>query len=152
MILKILSHKNKLLREKCIPVIPEAYSKFANRMLTTMQAHKAVGLAANQVGKTVRIITISTPDFTGIMFNPEITSKSDDIFNFNEGCLSIKGKFIDTNTRSKTITVKWQDSSGEYNEKEFIDITSVVIQHEVDHLQGILLTDHLEKEDDKKES
>lgn len=119
-------------------------------MLTTLKSHKALGLAANQVGKKVRIIALNTDQFQGIMFNPEILTKSDETFDFNEGCLSIKKKFLNTKTRSKTIKVKWQDKSGKYNEKEFNDLSSVVIQHEIDHLNGVLFTDYLEKNNGKE--
>ncbi|CAB4124604.1 Def N-formylmethionyl-tRNA deformylase [uncultured Caudovirales phage] len=144
MILKILNDKHPTLRKVCSWVVkPSDFNSFAMSMMTTMKAHKALGLAANQVGKTLRIITIDTPDFSGIMFNPEILSKSEEPINFPEGCLSIKGKTVIT-TRSKKIEVRWQDSKGLYNQKEYEDLTAVVIQHEVDHLSGLLMTD-LEK-------
>lgn len=142
MILKILNDKSPILREVCQEASPTLHFKFANSMLTTMKAHKAVGLAANQVGKALRIITISTPKFTGIMFNPEIISKSEEVFEMNEGCLSIKKKFINTKTRSKTIEIKWQDKTGKYNQFIFEDLSSVIIQHEIDHLDGKLMTDY----------
>lgn len=150
MILKVLKDKDPILRKVCKEASPTLHLKFANNMLTTMKAHKAVGLAANQVGKALRIITISAPKFHGIMFNPEIVSKSEEIFEFGEGCLSIKKKFVNTKARSKTIVVKWQDSKGKYNESEFEDLSSVVIQHEIDHLNGILLIDYIESEDGKE--
>jgi len=146
MILKILNDKDPILKKVCQVAVPQLHLKFANRMLVTMKAHKAIGLAANQVGKNLRIIALNTPEFSVLMFNPEIITKSEEIFNFNEGCLSIKNKFIDTKTRSKTIRVKWQDLSGKYNESEFNDLSSVAIQHEVDHLNGVLFTDYLEKD------
>lgn len=142
MILKVLNDKSPLLRKVCLESSPTNHSKFALSMLTTMKAHNAVGLAANQVGKLLRIITLNTPEFQGVMFNPEIVSKSEEIFNFTEGCLSQKKKFVDTGKRAKTIEVKWQDKSGSYNTKEFSDLTSVVIQHEIDHLNGILMSDY----------
>lgn len=142
MILKILPDKHPSLRQVCQKVTPEQYSKLALSMLTTLKAHQALGLAANQVGRNLRIIALATPQFQGIMYNPEIIERSEDIFNVNEGCLSIKGKFIDTNARSKTIKVKWQDKFGKYNEQEFNDLSSVVIQHEIDHLDGKLMTDY----------
>lgn len=143
MILKILPDKHPSLRQVCQKVTPQQHSKLALSMLTTLKAHQALGLAANQVGRNLRIIALATPQFQGIMYNPEIIEKSEDIFNMNEGCLSIKGKFIDTNTRSKTIKVKWQDKFGMYNENEFSDLSSVVIQHEIDHLDGKLMTDYI---------
>lgn len=146
MILKILNDKHPFLRTVCNVVDkPSAHFSFAMSMLTTMKSHKAVGLAANQVGKPLRIITLNTPDFSGIMFNPEILSKSDELQPFLEGCLSVKNKNIDTKTRAKTIEVRWQDKNGLYNIKEFNDLTAVVLQHEIDHLNGIMMTDYEDK-------
>jgi peptide deformylase len=146
MILKILNDKHPTLRiVSSVVVKPSDYYSFAMSMVTTMKVHKAVGLAANQVGKPIRIITIDTPDFSGIMFNPEILSKTTDILPFPEGCLSIKGKIINTNARVQSIEVRWQDKSGTYNQKEFKDLTAVVIQHEIDHLSGILMIDYGDK-------
>ena len=142
MILKILNDKHPSLRSTCSVVKPSDHFAFAMSMLTTMKAHKALGLAANQVGKPLRIITINTPDFSGIMFNPEILSKSDELQHFLEGCLSAKGKTVDTNSRAKSIEVRWQEKDGSYNQKEFKDLTAVVIQHEVDHLNGIMMIDY----------
>ena len=142
MILKILNDKHPSLRSICSVVKPSDHFAFAMSMLTTMKAHKALGLAANQVGKPLRIITINTPDFSGIMFNPEILSKSDELQHFLEGCLSAKGKTVDTNSRAKSLEVRWQEKDGSYNQKEFKDLTAVVIQHEIDHLNGIMMTDY----------
>ena len=142
MILKILNDKHPSLRTICNAVKPSDHFAFAMSMLTTMKAHKALGLAANQVGKPLRIITINTPDFSGIMFNPEILSKSDELQHFLEGCLSVKGKTIDTNSRARSIEVRWQEKDGSYNQKEYKDLTAVVIQHEVDHLNGIIFIDY----------
>lgn len=144
--LKIFSEKDPILRIPCKKVenIKE-HLPFALSMYFTMKSKKAVGLAANQVGKSLRIITISSPEFEGIMFNPIIISKVEEKIDFLEGCLSIKNKSLNTKTRSKTIIVGWQDKSNTYNEKEFTDLTAVIIQHEIDHLDAVLMTDY-EKE------
>lgn len=76
------------------------------------------------------------------MFNPIIISKVEEKIDFLEGCLSIKNKRTNTKTRSKTIVVKWQDKTGAYNKKEFTDISSVILQHEIDHLNGVLMSDY----------
>jgi len=146
MILKILNDKNPILRKICAKVEkPSAYSSLALSMLTTMKSYKALGLAANQVGHSLCIIALDTPDYSGIMFNPEILEKSEEKYRFTEGCLSIKNTYIDLEVRSKTIKVRWQDKDGSYNEKEFNDLTSVVIQHEIDHLLGITMTQYKDK-------
>lgn len=141
--LKILSDKDPVLRKECLPVEDiKANVAFATSMYFTMKSLKAVGLAANQVGKSLRIITISSPQFEGAMFNPIILDRVEEVVDFLEGCLSIKNTKTNTKTRSKSIRVRWQDKSGTYNEQEFTDLTAVVIQHEIDHLQGILMTDY----------
>lgn len=146
MILKVLPDTHPSLRKVCKRVDdPSKHTKLALSMIETVKAHKALGLAANQIGKSLRIIALNTPQFQGIMYNPEILEKSKEIFNMNEGCLSMKGKFIDTNARSKTIKVKWQDKSGKYNEQEFNDLSAVVIQHEIDHLDAKLMSDYVHK-------
>lgn len=141
--LKIYSDKDAILRVPCEKVEnTKDHLSFATSMYFTMKSLKAAGLAANQVGKSLRIITISSPQFEGIMFNPIIISKVEEKIDFLEGCLSIKNKRTNTKTRSKTITVGWQDKTGTYNEREFTDLTAVIIQHEIDHLDAILMTDY----------
>ena len=149
MILKILNDKHISLRMICKEVEePSKELAFAMSMITTMKSHNAVGLAANQVGKQIRLITINTPDFSGAMFNPTILHQSPELFPFPEGCLSIKKKVVNTEIRAKTIRVGWHDKNKTYNEKEFSDLTAVVIQHEIDHLNGRVMTDY----DNKKQS
>ena len=147
--LKILSDKDPVLRKVCSSVenIKEAIP-LATSMYFTMKANKAIGLAANQVGKSLRIITLSIPSFEGVMFNPIIIEKQEEVFEFLEGCLSLKGVGINTKSRSKSIKVQWQDKTGSYNTKEFTDLSAVVIQHEIDHLSGIMMTDYGDKKDE----
>jgi peptide deformylase len=140
--LKILSDKDPVLRTPCLPVVPSEHIAFATSMYFTMKSLKAVGLAANQVGKSLRIITISSPQFEGAMFNPIIVSRVEETFDFLEGCLSLKGKKTNTKTRSKSIRVQWQDKSGTYNEQDFEYLSAVIIQHEIDHLDGKLMIDY----------
>ena len=141
--LKILNSKDPSLRRICSKVenIKE-HVPFAISLYFTMKAKKAVGLAANQVGRSIRIISLSIPDYEGIMFNPIILERSEEVFEFLEGCLSIEGTNINTKSRSKSIKVQWQDKYGSYNEKEFMDISAVAIQHEIDHLDSKLMTDY----------
>jgi peptide deformylase len=141
--LKILNDKDPILRKECSQVenIKE-HIPFATSMYFTMKANKALGLAANQAGKSLRIISLSLPDFEGVMFNPIILERVEEVFEFREGCLSIKGAAVNTKCRSKLIKVRWQDKTGTYNEKEFSDLSAVVIQHEIDHLDGKLMTDY----------
>lgn len=142
-ILKLVKEKDPVLRKTCQPVENiKDFISLASDMYMTMKVAKAIGLAANQVGKSVRIITLSLPDFEGAMFNPIILEKVEEKFPFIEGCLSIPTKEVNTNKRSKSVKVGWYDKTGSYNEREFSDLSAVAIQHEIDHLDGKLMTDY----------
>jgi peptide deformylase len=146
MILKVLPDTHPSLRKVCKKVDdPSKHTKLALSMIDTVKAHKAYGLAANQVGRDLRIIVVHTNLFLHVMYNPEIIEKSEEIFNFNEGCLSMKGKFIDTNARSKEIVVQWENNRGEWQKQVFFDLHAVIIQHEIDHLDGKLMSDYVHK-------
>lgn len=145
--LKIYRDDEPILREKCRSVekIEPWVLDLCGDMWATMQSSKAVGLAANQVGYNYRIITIDGPEFSGVMINPTIQEQTEEIFHFMEGCLSIPGVQLDTGNRSKAISINYFDIGGYEKTLWTKDITSVIIQHEVDHLDGKLMTDYLDR-------
>lgn len=109
------------------------------QMISIMLSHKGIGLAANQVGLDYRCFAIKTQRWKNIVIcNPEIIDKSKDLIRSIEGCLSVPGKY--EKIRHSWITIK-----GVVNNKEkelaFCGIESCCVQHEIDHLNGILLND-----------
>ena len=108
-------------------------------LLDTLMAHRetCVGMAANMIGVTKRIIAFNDNGRYTVMYNPEIVSKSG-IFQTEEGCLSLLGAPRPT-TRYKTIRVKFQDNSFTWKTASYTDFTAQIIQHEIDHCNGVLI-------------
>jgi len=141
-----------VLRQKARPVtaIDKRVAKFMDDMLESMYKGRGIGLAANQVGSLERVITIDVSDSRNgskalLMANPTILWRDPEAtFTYNEGCLSIPDQFADV-TRPKRIRCTYLDQSGKLQELEAEDLLSTCIQHEIDHLDGILFIDHLSK-------
>ena len=116
-------------------------------MLETMYAAPGIGLAAPQVGvlKRVIVVDIATEDEdpTPIrMANPELISVSDDDASYNEGCLSLPEHYADV-VRPAAIRVRYLDENDELREMDADGLLATCIQHEMDHLDGILFVDHI---------
>jgi peptide deformylase len=79
------------------------------------------------------------------MINPVLLYKSDEQFHYIEGCLSVPGYEFDTGKRSKEIRVSYYDLSGQSQTVELSDMTAVIVQHEMDHLDGIVFIDYMDK-------
>jgi len=134
-------------KTKQIKNIDGSLQKLINDMFETMHAAPGVGLAAPQVGSPLRIAVISIPegdDF--ILINPEIVRKSGEIV-VSEGCLSIPG-YVGEIKRAETVTVKALDRNGKAIRIKGADLLGQALQHEIDHLDGVLYVDHLEDQDD----
>lgn len=112
--------------------------KVAEDLRDTLLANrdKAVGLAANMIGKNKRIIAFYVGLLPLVMLNPQITKKSGEYLT-EEGCLSLSGER--KTKRYRTITVTYQDMNLDTKMQEFTDFIAEVIQHEVDHCEGILI-------------
>lgn len=112
--------------------------KVAEDLRDTLLANrdKAVGLAANMIGKNKRIIAFYVGLLPLVMLNPQITKKSGEYLT-EEGCLSLSGEL--KTKRYRTITVTYQDMNLNTKTQEFTDFIAEVIQHEVDHCEGILI-------------
>lgn len=145
--LKLYPHKS--LRVICKPVksVAANHIRIAARMHEVMKQHKGVGLSAPQIGLDLQIITINTMSLDPIkgirrtIFNPEILELSEDIFNFDEGCLSLPGRFANLK-RSNKIKIRYTDSQNNQIIEEFVGISSICLQHEFDHLQGRIFIDY----------
>lgn len=99
-------------------------------------AHECVGMAANMIGVHKRIIVFADGSRNRLMFNPEIT-KQFQPYETTEGCLSLQGQR--PTTRYKKIRVRYQDPSFAWREENFTGFTAQIIQHEIDHCNGIII-------------
>ncbi|UCG02243.1 MAG: peptide deformylase [Candidatus Heimdallarchaeota archaeon] len=113
--------------------------------LTHLQKTKKIGraLAAPQIGHMKQIIYYGLPKNPFVMVNPEITSRSEEKFWVWDSCFSFDVAFFVEIKRHKEIKIRYQDENGKIHVNEFDDDMSELIQHETDHLHGILATDHL---------
>ena len=147
-VLNILTYPDPILRRKAIPVeiIDERTEKLAKAMAETMYNAPGIGLAAPQVGESLRIITIDvTPEKEGLitMINPEIISSEGECSE-EEGCLSVPD-FKEAIPRKKKIVVRGLDTSGKEMQIPAEGILSLCFQHEIDHLDGILIIDRISR-------
>tara|TARA_B100001142_G_scaffold323782_1_gene374394 strand:+ start:410 stop:1042 length:633 start_codon:yes stop_codon:yes gene_type:complete len=121
--------------------------QFGYDMLDTMQSARGVGLAAPQVGRLIRMITIQIPENKPmIMFNPSISNKYGSR-KVEEGCLSVPG-FTGLIERSIKIDAQYLDENKNKIKLSAEDLLSQAIEHEIDHLNGIMYTDHLKSHED----
>ncbi len=150
-ILPIVRVPDPLLKKISKPVnkVDDKLRSFMDDMLETMYDAPGIGLAAVQVGKLLRILVIDTsrgeedhnPNF---YINPEITWTSKDINIYNEGCLSVPEQYADIE-RPAECKVKFLDYSGDLQEIHATNLLATCIQHEMDHLNGIVFIDYLSK-------
>ncbi len=127
------------LNKKAIDATIEDVETIGKELLDTLLYNRehCVGLAANMIGYNKRIICyVSEDDHMHLMFNPIILSKSDP-YKTKEGCLSHKGE--KETIRYKKIKVQWLDNDFKIKIKTFTNFTAQIIQHEMDHLEGILI-------------
>ncbi|MDR3424875.1 MAG: peptide deformylase [Alphaproteobacteria bacterium] len=142
----------EVLRQVAQPVtdIDKRVAKFMEDLAETMYKGNGIGLAANQVGSLERIIAVDVSEERNgkgalLMANPEVIwSDPVETFTYNEGCLSIPGHYANV-TRPKRIRMTYLDPRGKKQELEAEDLLSQCIQHEIDHLNGVLFIDHLSK-------
>ena len=147
----ILTEPNKILRQISNPVdhVGEEEQKLMDDMLETMYAAPGIGLAAIQIGITKRIIIMDISrkkeNKNPLNFiNPEIVWKADEDIIYEEGCLSVPNQFAEIN-RPKECHVKYLDYFGQPQLLKAEGLLATCIQHEIDHLEGILFIDYLSK-------
>ena len=124
--------------------------ELASDMYETMEQADGVGLAAPQIGKSIRMFVIDATkmedeevaDFKQIFINPEIIEETGDEWAFEEGCLSIPEIREDV-MRPPELTIKYLDENWEEKEETYSGMKARIIQHEYDHIEGVLFTDHL---------
>ena len=110
------------------------------KLKMTMKLYGGIGLSANQCGVQERVFVIGTDYFQMVCINPKIIEKSETTIKSEEGCLSYPGLYLKVG-RPDRIKVRFQAAGGQVVEKEFDGLTAVCIQHEIDHLDGIVYTD-----------
>ena len=140
-----------ILRQVSRPVekVDAAVRSLADDMLATMYDAPGIGLAAIQVGEPLRMLTI---DLSGedeekaprVFLNPEILSSADERSTYEEGCLSIPDYYAEVE-RPATVTVRYLGLDGKLHEEEASGLLATCLQHELDHLNGILFIDHISK-------
>ena len=151
MLRKILIEPDPILRKKCEPLekVDAETKKLMDDMLETMYAAPGIGLAAVQVGILKRLVVIDIskaeekkkPIF---LINPQIIHQSEKTSVYEEGCLSLPGQFAEIE-RPAECTIKYIDYNGKEKDLKAEGLLATCIQHEVDHLNGILFIDYLSK-------
>ena len=148
---EILTEPNEILRKKSLLVdrVDGDIQKLMDDMLETMYLAPGIGLAAIQVGVPKRVIVLDMarkdePKNPMYFINPEIITKSKDSLAYEEGCLSVPGQFAEI-TRSSNCYIKYLDYYGQPQELKTEGLLATCIQHEIDHLEGILFIDYLSK-------
>lgn len=143
--LEILKDGDKTLKKKAkrVDKIDDTIRNISASMVNTMLAANGVGLSGNQVGILKRIIVVLVDEEPKVMINPEIIFESEEIVRDSEGCLSFPNEFYDISRPSK-VTVKYRNLSGHPMLETYEELTARIIQHEIDHLQGIVFTERKE--------
>ena len=155
-ILSILEAPDPRLRTISSPVetIDAALQALIDDMFETMYDAPGIGLAAIQVGEPKRLLVIDLqePEEEGgepvrdprVFINPEILTHSEQQVPYQEGCLSVPDQYADVE-RPDRIRARWLDAHGSVHEKDIEGLLAVCLQHEMDHLEGILFIDHLSR-------
>ena len=146
---KILTMEQPVLRRKARKVSRfDAYlEKLVADMWETMRVAPGVGLAAPQIGESLRVLVAEFEDQAVALVNPEILKRSEDEELGTEGCLSIPGYVGDNVPRAVAVTVKARDPRGKEVRVKAEGWFARILQHEIDHLDGILYIDHIRPED-----
>lgn len=152
MIYPIVAYGDPVLRKKGAEITPEhpGLPELIESMFETMYASHGVGLAAPQIGKSLNLFVIDTtsfedekyPELKKVFINAEIIEESGEKWEFEEGCLSIP-HIRENVKRHGTIVIRYQDEHFKEHEDTFDGIAARVIQHEYDHIQGVLFIDRL---------
>lgn len=150
MAIRALRHlpDDPVLRQKArrVPRIDSSIQQLIDDMVETMQQTKGVGLAAPQVGVSLRVVVLQKPGEEPIaIINPEIVKRAGER-EVMEGCLSIPGYAGDIK-RSVSVTVKGRDRQGKTIRIKATGLMAQALEHELDHLNGILYIDHIESQD-----
>lgn len=136
--IKILGDNYLKKKSKRVDKIDDSIRNICASMIDTMLSKNGIGLAANQVGVLKRIITFIDNGQPKVLINPEILEYSDDICTIEEGCLSIPNTIYEIK-RAKNIKIKYRNLKGKPCYERYEGISARIIQHEIDHLDGITM-------------
>lgn len=157
MILPIVAYGSPVLRKTCEEIDKDYpdLKELIDNMFDTMYKASGVGLAAPQIGKPIRLFIIDSErmldkedkeaGLTGlkqVFINAQIVEEEGEEWKYTEGCLSIP-KITEDVSRKPNITIEFYDENWVFHKKEFTDLSARVIQHEYDHIEGVLFTDYL---------
>jgi peptide deformylase len=154
-LLPIIELPDPRLREISAPVetFDDALQTLIDDMFETMYAAPGIGLAAIQVGHPKRLLVIDLQERDGeepgtkhpmVFINPEFSEPSDELNVYSEGCLSIPDQYADVE-RPATIRANWLDRDGKAHDEVIDGLLATCLQHEVDHLNGVVFTDRLSR-------
>lgn len=152
---KIVEIPDPRLRTISTPVaeVDDDVRALIDDMFDTMYASRGIGLAAIQIGvaKRILVIDLQEEDEDGkpvreprVFINPEIVETADDSNIYNEGCLSVPDQYAEVE-RPATCRVRWLDETGAAHDEQLEGLLATCIQHEMDHLEGIIFIDHLSR-------
>ena len=158
-LLRIYETPDPMLRQISSPVekVDDEIRGLIADMFETMYEAPGIGLAAVQVGKPIRLLVMDLQEPADpedensppvkeprVFINPEILSHSDEEVPYTEGCLSVPDQYAEV-MRPDHIRARWLDEHGERHEEDLDGLLAICLQHEMDHLEGILFIDHLSK-------
>ena len=150
MALDLRTFGDPVLKTRAAPVeaFDESLARLAEEMLATVREREGVGLAANQVGRLKRILVAAVEDQEYVIVNPNIEEAARSTEKDLEGCLSIPGIQVEVE-RPTAVTVSGRDASGAPLRLEASGLLARVLQHEVDHLDGVLILDRTDRQSRK---
>ncbi|MDA3911542.1 MAG: peptide deformylase [Bacteroidales bacterium] len=152
MIYPVVIYGHPVLRKKAVEIDPETFEPepLISDMFETMYRASGVGLAAPQIGKSIRLYVIDASplaedhpemqDFKRVFINPEIVEHGENMISIEEGCLSVPNIHEDVK-RYESLTMRYLNEHFEEKEEQFEGFKAIVVQHEYDHLDGIMFTD-----------
>ncbi len=156
-VLPIVEVPDQRLRTVCAPVavIDEATRALVRDMFDSMYGANGIGLAAPQVGVLTRVVVIDLQERGSeegaepvraprAFINPELVEVSEELTTYNEGCLSIPEQYAEVE-RPARCRVRWLDETGDPHENAFDGLMSTCLQHEIDHLDGVLFIDRISR-------
>lgn len=146
-LLEILKEPDPRLRHECGLIAlswgADWLVTLARNMIYTMRAVKGVGIAAPQIGEPLQLAVAVIDKIPIVLINPVLLSKADETIEIGEGCLSCPGKEVRI-PRSEWCEIRYNSINGKENVRLFGGMNAIILQHELDHLRGVLITDYVD--------